>query len=627
MKKRSCLSIMLIALAGFTAGYSQDYSKKLEKAAQLHKNYSFTEAAQIYRSVLQSRPDSTLATEADSTLNMELHSMAIACENGENLLKFGSSPVLVAKKSFPLNTFHLNFPGFEDGTWMTPPAEYSKGGGVSAPFNAMNFQEGDKMLVFSAQDESGAWNIMYSVRLNDTAWSAPQIANENITTAGNEILPHLSPCGKKLYFASNGHSGMGGYDLYVSEWNEETSDWDTAQNLGFPYSSTGNDWLYRNTPCGTYTVFASDRETSENEVTIYATLTEVMPLKQEIPQDQASARAIFAYGEKKAAAAAKEAADNSAPLAAEQTAYLEAIAKMKEMQAGLDAISTKVQAIRDSYATADSLTRLEMEKHLIRHEKDIMAMGDKISLKAAEIQNMELDMIGKGIDIPNPDRLPAATAAPAATLTGAGKDFTFASYKPGKAPAINFEKIEPAKDLSLKIEAQAYIADLSELPQGLVYHIQIMTAARKVQPKALKGFSPVFERRVQSGKYTYSVGVFSKYAEALKHLNTVKKRGFPTAMITAYNNGKSVSTKQAREIEKQDNSIYRVTIAGYETLPADAITVIRSNTSRDIAKANVNGVMKYVIGPFTGKNQAEALATALMAQNITGVEIEKLENK
>ena len=94
MKKRSCLSVMLIALAGFTAGYSQDYSKKLEKAAQLHKNYSFTEAAQIYRSVLQSRPDSTLATEADSTLNMELHSMAIACENGENLLKFGSSPVL-----------------------------------------------------------------------------------------------------------------------------------------------------------------------------------------------------------------------------------------------------------------------------------------------------------------------------------------------------------------------------------------------------------------------------------------------------------------------------------------------------------------------------------------------------
>ena len=105
MKKRSYLSIILIALIGITAGYSQDYSKKLEKAAQLHKNYSFSEAAQIYKDILQGRPDPTLATQADSALNMDLHSRAIACENGENLLKFGSSPVLVAKKTFPLTFF------------------------------------------------------------------------------------------------------------------------------------------------------------------------------------------------------------------------------------------------------------------------------------------------------------------------------------------------------------------------------------------------------------------------------------------------------------------------------------------------------------------------------------------
>lgn len=616
---------MLIALIGITAGFSQDYSKKLEKAAQLHKNYSFSEAAEIYRSILQSRPDPTLATSADSALNMDLRSWAIACENGKNLLKFGSSPVLAAKKSFPLHSFHLSCPGFEDGTWTTPPAEYAKGGECKAPFNVMTFSKGDKALVFSAQDERGTWNIMYSVRLNDSVWSAPQIANENITTAGNEILPHLSPCGKKLYFASNGHSGMGGYDLYVSEWNEETSDWDTAQNLGFPYSSTGNDYLYHNTPCGTYTIFASDRETSENEVTIYVTLAEVMPLKQEIPQSEAYARAIFSYNRKQAVTTKIEATENNTPLVAEQKAYLENIAKIKEMQAKFESLATKVQTIRNGFTAADSITRLEIEKHLIKHEKDVLGMSDKISMQAAEIQNMELEMIGKGIEIPNPDSI-QETSAHSSTQVGYDKEFKFASHKAGKVPAIHFEKIEPARDLSLKIESQAYIADLSELPQGLVYHIQIMTAAKKVQPKALKGLSPVFERRVQSGKYTYSVGVFTTYAEAQKHMGTVKKK-FPTAMITAYNNGKSVSTKQAREIEKQDNSIYRVTIAGYETLPADAITAIKANTSRDIAKANINGVMKYVIGPFTSKNQAEKLATALMAQNITGVEIEKLENK
>ena len=105
MKKRSCLSIILIAFIGITAGYSKDYSKKLEKAAQLHKNYSFSEAAEIYKGILQSRPDSTLATQADSALNMNLHSMAIACENGKNLLQFGSSPVLVAKRHFHYTHF------------------------------------------------------------------------------------------------------------------------------------------------------------------------------------------------------------------------------------------------------------------------------------------------------------------------------------------------------------------------------------------------------------------------------------------------------------------------------------------------------------------------------------------
>jgi len=37
--------------------------------------------------------------------------------------------------------------------------------------------------------------------------------------------------------------------------------------------------------------------------------------------------------------------------------------------------------------------------------------------------------------------------------------------------------------------------------------------------------------------------------------------------------------------------------------------------------------MKYVIGPFANKSQADALANALLARQVSGVEIEKLENK
>ncbi len=624
MKKHSCLSIIIIALIGITAGYSQNYNQKLEQAAQYHKNYSFLEAAQIYRSILESRPDSTIVTPADSALNAELNSNLIASENGTNLLKYGLSPKLAAKKTFPLNSFYLYYPGFPDKSWSPIPAEYAKGGNIDAPFNIMQSSPQAKAMVFSAQDENGVWSIMFSVRLNDTIWSAPQIANENITTAGNEILPHLSPCGKKLYFASNGHSGMGGYDLYVSLWNEETSDWDTAQNLGFPYSSTANDYLYYDTPCGNFTIFSSDRETSNNEVTTYVTIAEVMPLKQEIPQNEATARANFTFSTKKVSSADNQGVQNHSTVSQpEQKKYLEAVGKIKQKEAMLQKAMELVQKIRNDYAVADSITRITIEKHLQKHEQETFVLVYDINSSTLEIQQMELGMIEKGIEIPA-----FTPSAPATKKQETAKSvaFSFANNHIGKAPNVIFEKIEPTIDLSFKIEQQAYIADLSEIPQGLIYHIQIMTAPRKASLKALKGFSPVFERKVKSG-YTYSVGIFNKYAEAQKNLATVKKKGFPTAMITAYNNGKSISTKQARELEKQDNSIYRVTIGGYETLPSDAITVIRENTSRDIAKANVNGVMKYVIGPFTGKAQAEALATALMAKKITGVEIEKLENK
>ena len=624
MKKRSCLSIILIALISITAGHAQDLEKKLDQAAQHHKNYRFSEAVQIYRTILESRPDSTLATAADSALNASIWSSLTASENGTNLLKYGLSPQLVTKKVFQLDIFHLYYPGFPNKSWSPIPSEYAKGANLEPPFNMMHNTPDARAMVFSAQDENGVWNIMYSVRLNDTTWTSPQIANENITTAGNEILPHLSPCGKKLYFASDGHSGMGGYDLYVSEWNDETGDWDTAQNLGFPYSSTANDYLYCNTPCGNFTIFSSDRETSGKEVTTYVTVREVMPLKQEIPQKEAASRANFTFESKKSVSQSyKEVKEDTATSLPEQKKYLETVGKMKQKETLLQKAMGLVQQIRNDYAAADSVKRITIEKHLLKHEMETLMLAEEISAATVQMQQMELEMIEKGIQVPSIAES-NTTIAPQKTVQSTA--FNFADNSMGKTPQFVFEKIEPAKDLSFKIEQQAYIADLSEIPQGLVYHIQIMTAPKKASLKALKGFSPVFERKVKSG-YTYSVGIFNKYAEAQKALATVKKKGFPTAMITAYNNGKSISTKQARELEKQDNSIYRVTIGGYETLPADAISVIRTNTSRDIAKANVNGIMKYVIGPFTNKTQADALASALMAQNITGVEVEKLENK
>ena len=628
MKKRSCLSIIIIALFSAVTAYSQQNTALLKQADELHSKYNFAKAIEIYRSILEQRPDSTLTTEADSLYNMEVKSRLITSENGSNMLLFASSPTVVAKQVFPAENFFLNYPGFNKGSWMLPPAEAASAEEQKGnPFNVMNYSKGGNSIVFSAPDESGSWNIMHSVKLNDTLWSAPQILNENVTTAGNEILPYLAPDGKTLYFSSNGHSGMGGYDLYMSQWDEELGDWDVAQNLGFPFSSTANDYLFYNTPCGNFSVMASDRETARNQVTIYAVMYEALPLKSEILEEDAPAEAKMNISTGKSAAetpAQQNKEDNALQQDAEFASYSAAVKEVKALQSRLKTSIAQLDAKREEYSnTTDSLKRLDMEKHMLSLEADLLTLSQSTTSAVAKLQQIELDFLSKGIIIANEFE---QEQEPTSTKKDNAPQFAFAQNNMGTTPAFIFEKLEPKVDLEFKILPEAVIADLSTIPDGLVYHIQLMTTTRKASLKALKGMSPVFERHLPSGKYTYSAGLFYSYAEALKSLNVVRKKGFPSAMITAYNNGKSLSTKNARELEQKNNNIYRVTIGGYDVLPADALAVIREKTSRDIAKAAINGVMKYVIGPFGSKAQADELASALTARQITAVEVEKVGN-
>ncbi len=625
MKKYSCLSIILIALFSAVTAYPQSNSALLKQAAEFHKNYNFADAIEIYESILQQRPDSTLTTEADSLFNMNVERLMITSENGSSMLLFASEPEAVAKRVFPAENFFLNYPGFEKKSWMAPPAEFSseKHGN---PFNVMNLSKGSNIMVFSAPDESGSWNIMQSKKINDTLWSAPQILNENVTTAGNEILPHLSPDNKTLYFSSDGHYGMGGYDLYASTWDEELGDWGVAQNLGFPYSSTSNDFLFYNTPDGLFSVFASARETSRNELTIYATTYEALPLKQEILQEDApKAAKLEMSGKTGNQHAEQENAEESAVKQdSEYESYAAAVKEVKELQNMLKKAIGQLDSKRETYSqTTDSLKKIELEQQMLNMETDILTLSQSTTSAVSKLQQIELAFLSKGIIIIN--EMPIEDDDSDRQMEN-HPQFAFAQNSIGTTPSFIFEKPEPKIDLEFKILDESVIADIATVPNSLVYHIQLVTTTKKASPKTFKGLSPIFERALASGKYTYSAGLFYSYSEALKNLNTVRKRGFPTAMITAYNNGKSITVKNARQLEAKNDNIYRVTIAGYDILPPEALAVIRENTSRDIAKAAIDGVMKYVIGPFTNKTQADGLAEALAGKQITGVEVEKVEN-
>ena len=97
----------------------------------------------------------------------------------------------------------------------------------------------EKTIFFSVEAESAiGGSDIYMMKLQpNNVWSKPMNIGAEINTEYDEILPNLSVDEKKLYFASKGHNSMGGFDIFVSVWDEENNKWGKPRNLGYPINT------------------------------------------------------------------------------------------------------------------------------------------------------------------------------------------------------------------------------------------------------------------------------------------------------------------------------------------------------------------------------------------------------
>lgn len=75
--------------------------------------------------------------------------------------------------------------------------------------------------------------------------------------------------GNRMYFSSKSIPGLGGYDIFYSDWNERLGEWGEPVNMGIPFNSSADDMLFMNTPDGKYSIFSSNRFSSPDSVFIY----------------------------------------------------------------------------------------------------------------------------------------------------------------------------------------------------------------------------------------------------------------------------------------------------------------------------------------------------------------------
>ena len=97
-----------------------------------------------------------------------------------------------------------------------------------------------------------------------------------INSDKDEISPFIHPNKTKLFFSSNGHKTMGGYDIFEVTNNKGT--WENVKNIGYPINTTYDDMSYSMTAKGDAAYFSSTRNNKTHHFDIYKVY-----LKENIP--------------------------------------------------------------------------------------------------------------------------------------------------------------------------------------------------------------------------------------------------------------------------------------------------------------------------------------------------------
>lgn len=126
---------------------------------------------------------------------------------------------------------------------------------------------GDKM--YFASDMPGGFGRMdiYVSYYEGGRWSEPINLGPEINTEGDEVFPWVHPDGT-LYFSSDGHTGLGGYDIYSSK--AKKGRWSPLENIGSPINSSYDDFGYSIDSSGVFGYFSSNRDSSIGGTDIYS---------------------------------------------------------------------------------------------------------------------------------------------------------------------------------------------------------------------------------------------------------------------------------------------------------------------------------------------------------------------
>ena len=227
-------------------------------------------------------------------------------------------------------------------------------------------------------------------------WTEPVVAEGISDDSAN--FPFLMPDGITLYLAQKGEKSLGGYDLFVTRYDGDTGSYLRVENIGMPFASEANDYLYAIDEKYQLGYFVTDRRQPEGKVCIYVF----------VPNQTRKVYQSEAYSDEKLRSLARidRIADtwtntkerqqalqrlDAARAEALQTASKRNVSKgnteLDNLRHQADVLEKALQVARNYYAKASASDRQTLKAEIIKSEKELETLQLEIREKEKQQRN------------------------------------------------------------------------------------------------------------------------------------------------------------------------------------------------------------------------------------------------
>jgi hypothetical protein len=196
-------------------------------------------------------------------------------EGAQSISSDGSYMYFTAcDRSDGLGSCDIYFSAFNNGRWSEPA-------NLKAPVNTPRWESqpsisSDGRTLFFSSSRSGGIggkDIWYSRMDDRNQWKEPVNLGAVVNSSGDEMSPFIHFDGKTLYFASNGRVGMGGFDLYVTRLQNDST-WTEPENLGYPINTFNDEMGLVIESAGQKAYYSTIRDKSHGKDIFYFNLYE-----------------------------------------------------------------------------------------------------------------------------------------------------------------------------------------------------------------------------------------------------------------------------------------------------------------------------------------------------------------